>query len=88
MRDFDVPGTTVTAQRSAVPLRFASVKSKHKGWQTPQLSFIGGVRGERVVKAITIVFSNRMQVQMNLREELCGDVNRLYLWRRQYSVRG
>lgn len=57
MRD-DVPGSTVIAQRAAAPPRFASLKSSHKGLQTPRLSFIGGVREERVVKAIRSVGSN------------------------------
>ena len=60
VRDFDVPGSTVIAQRAAVPLRFASVKSTHKGLPTPRFSFIGGVREERVVKAIRNVFTNLM----------------------------
>lgn len=39
VQDFNVLGSTVIAQRAAAPLRFASVKSTHKGLQTPQLSF-------------------------------------------------
>lgn len=60
VRDFSVPGSTVIAQRAAAPLRFASVKSTHKGSHTPQLSFIGGVREESVVKAIRNVLTNLM----------------------------
>lgn len=88
MRDFNVPCTTVIAQRTAAPLRFASVKSTHKGMQTLQSSFIGGMREERVVKAIRNVFAKLMHVQINLCEESNFDVNRLYLWMHRYAMSG
>ena len=80
VQDFDVPSSTVIAQRAAAPLRFVSVKSTHKGLQTPRMNFIGGVREEIVAKAIRNVFTNLMYVQINLCEVSHCDVNRLSIY--------